>query len=341
MYFLQFSKYFQRVWEGVWEAVFACVWPQRKPQQTQAKEERESEIEWELVLILNYQKLFAIFESFALSAVSGREGTFRGQGGVAVATSCLTSCTHSFGTNSLAPYTHTASHTGAYSQVYYVWLWPESMQHFNMCVSWRTFACVRQGGGIREVWVDLPPLSMALHIINLGTATFAESIFCGFCAQRQNFQCSYTMHKAARRTRYALPPSLFHSLSLSTASSATSSTCGQPFKFTTWGSAGLQTLTAPHSVVCQPPAVSSCPALRSTLCQPFISWGTCCKVLPSFCFSFACTSKIKVTMHVSFWHWLWPPEPSSSTLPFFLPLCSHFNSTTSTVFLRCPCELFI
>lgn len=189
---------------------------------------------------------------------------------------------------------------------------------------------------------------MTLHIIKLGTATFAESIFCGFCAQRQNLQCSYTMPGSQthplRFTSLSLPHSLSLCVSLSSASSATSSTCGQPFKFTTWGSAGLQTLTASHSVLCQPrpPAPSSCPALRSTLCQPFISWGTCCKVLPSFCFSFACTSKIKVTTHVSFWHWLWPPEPSSSTLPFFpLPLCSHFNSTTSTVFLRCPCELFI
>lgn len=110
------------------------------------------------MLILNYQKLFAIFESFALSAVSGRAGTRREHrgGGVAVATSCLTSCTHSFGTNSLAPYTHTASHTGADSQVYYVWLWPESMQHFNMCVSWRTFACVREWKGEHTGGVSRP-----------------------------------------------------------------------------------------------------------------------------------------------------------------------------------------
>lgn len=109
------------------------------------------------MLILNYQKLFAIFESFALSAVSGTEKAQAGgreawqwrrlvlQAARIPLAQIPWLLTHTA--------SHTASHTGAYSQVYYVWLWPESMQHFNMCVSWRTFACVRQGGrgGTREV----------------------------------------------------------------------------------------------------------------------------------------------------------------------------------------------
>lgn len=162
--------------------VSLCVTSEKAATNTGQRGKREGERErmWErenvrerrladcqLVLILNYQKLFAIFESFALSAVSGRAGTRREHrgGGVAVATSCLTSCTHSFGTNSLAPYTHTASHTGADSQVYYVWLWPESMQHFNMCVSWRTFACVRERKGEHTGGVSRPAPHCLWHCI--------------------------------------------------------------------------------------------------------------------------------------------------------------------------------
>lgn len=59
-----------------------------RPKRKERRRERERECKRErrradcqLVLILNYQKLFAIFESFSLSAVSGRAGTRREQRG--------------------------------------------------------------------------------------------------------------------------------------------------------------------------------------------------------------------------------------------------------------------
>lgn len=211
-----------------------------RPKRKERRRERERECKRErrradcqLVLILNYQKLFAIFESFALSAVSGRAGTRREHrgGGVAVATSCLTSCTHSFGTNSLAPYTHTASHTGADSQVYYVWLWPESMQHFNMCVSWRTFACVRERKGEHTGGVSKPaPIVYGTAYNKPGHGNIRRKHLLRFFCPATEFTMLIHNAHPLRSTHLSLSRTFFLPLSLST---DTSSSCGQPFKFTT------------------------------------------------------------------------------------------------------------
>lgn len=93
-----------------------------RPKRKQKAREREREIEWErerrrvdcqLVLILNYQKLFAIFESFALSAVSGTEKAQKARAGRRGSGDVLSYKLHAFLWHKFlgSLHTHSATHS--------------------------------------------------------------------------------------------------------------------------------------------------------------------------------------------------------------------------------------
>lgn len=98
-----------------------------RPKRKQKAREREREIEWErerrrvdcqLVLILNYQKLFAIFESFALSAVSGTERRHKAGAGRRGSGDVLSYKLHAFLWHKFLGSLHTQRHTQPHTQAH-------------------------------------------------------------------------------------------------------------------------------------------------------------------------------------------------------------------------------
>lgn len=229
MYFLQFSKNFQRVCVGgcVGGCVCLCVTSEKAATNTgqrgnrkQERErdrmgEREKESGLPTRVNIKLPKTICNFWKFCtVCCVWHREGT-EGEGREAWQWRRLVLQAARIPLAQI-PWllTHTQPHTQAHTHKFITSGCGQKVCNILICVSAGAHLHVygRQRG-IGEVWADLPPLSMTLHIINLGTATFAESIFCGFCAQRQNLQCSYTM--PGSQTHLPLSSTLSFSLCLS------------------------------------------------------------------------------------------------------------------------------